>query len=55
MTGFELKDVPHISEKLIVWTEPDETDFALSFQDVDGCTETWNFILEFQKYLRGKV
>ncbi|TRM67857.1 component of IIS longevity pathway SMK-1-domain-containing protein [Schizophyllum amplum] len=35
-------------ETLIVWTEPDGVDYALSFQDPDGCAEIWNFILEVQ-------
>jgi protein phosphatase-4 regulatory subunit 3 len=36
------------SDTLIVWTEPDGVDFALSFQDPEGCMELWNFILEVQ-------
>jgi protein phosphatase-4 regulatory subunit 3 len=36
---------------LIVWTEPDGADYALSFQDADGCGEVWNFILEVQHHL----
>lgn len=36
------------SDTLIVWTEPDGVDYALSFQDPDGCMELWNFILEVQ-------
>ncbi|KAL1743124.1 component of IIS longevity pathway SMK-1-domain-containing protein [Schizophyllum fasciatum] len=35
-------------ETLIVWTEPDGVDYALSFQDPDGCAEIWNFIVEVQ-------
>ncbi|KAF9519444.1 hypothetical protein BS47DRAFT_1337298 [Hydnum rufescens UP504] len=41
-------------ETLIVWTEPDGTDFALSFQDVEGCGEMWDFILEVQRHFRAK-
>ncbi|KAG9010898.1 Platinum sensitivity protein [Tulasnella sp. JGI-2019a] len=41
-------------ETLIVWTEPDGTDYALSFQDLEGCAEIWDFILEVQKHFRGK-
>ncbi|KAF8339200.1 component of IIS longevity pathway SMK-1-domain-containing protein [Cantharellus anzutake] len=41
-------------ETLIVWTEPDGTDWALSFQDVEGCTEIWDFIIEVQRHFRGK-
>ncbi|KAL1721678.1 component of IIS longevity pathway SMK-1-domain-containing protein [Schizophyllum commune] len=35
-------------ETLIVWTEPDGVDYALSFQDPDGCAEIWNFIVDIQ-------
>ncbi|KAH9966008.1 component of IIS longevity pathway SMK-1-domain-containing protein [Russula dissimulans] len=35
-------------DTLIVWTEPDGVDYALSFQDPEGCMELWNFILEVQ-------
>ncbi|EJD01533.1 DUF625-domain-containing protein [Fomitiporia mediterranea MF3/22] len=38
-------------DTLIVWTELDGTDFALSFQDVEGCSEVWEFITEVQKHL----
>ncbi|KAJ7591477.1 component of IIS longevity pathway SMK-1-domain-containing protein [Mycena floridula] len=40
-------------ETLIVWTEPDGADYALSFQDPEGCAEVWNFILEVQKHMNG--
>lgn len=39
-------------DTLIVWTEPDGTDLALSFQDINGCNEIWASILEAQKRLR---
>lgn len=42
-----------MTETLIVWTEPDGTDYALSFQEAEGCLEVWNFILEVQRYLNG--
>jgi len=29
-------------DTLIVWTEPDSVDVALSFQDPDGCQELWD-------------
>ncbi|KAF4601338.1 Platinum sensitivity protein [Pleurotus pulmonarius] len=38
-------------DTLIVWTEPDGVDYALSFQDPEGCSEVWNFILEVQRHL----
>ncbi|KZW04010.1 DUF625-domain-containing protein [Exidia glandulosa HHB12029] len=41
-------------ETLIVWTETDGTDYALSFQDVEGCAEVWEFIGEVQRHLNGK-
>jgi protein phosphatase-4 regulatory subunit 3 len=41
-------------DTLIVWTEPDGTDYALSFQDVEGCAEIWDFIIEVQRHFRGK-
>ena len=41
-------------ETLIVWTELDGTDFALSFQDVEGCSEVWEFITEVQKHLNSR-
>jgi hypothetical protein len=39
-------------DTLIVWTEPDGKDYALSFQDVEGCTEVWEFITEVRRHLR---
>ncbi|KAF9006689.1 component of IIS longevity pathway SMK-1-domain-containing protein [Cyathus striatus] len=38
-------------DTLIVWTEPDGVDYALSFQDPEGCLEVWNFILEVQRHM----
>ncbi|KAJ3719446.1 component of IIS longevity pathway SMK-1-domain-containing protein [Lentinula raphanica] len=40
-------------ETLIVWTEPDGVDYALSFQDSDGCAEVWSFILDVQRHMSG--
>ena len=34
-----------------MWTEPDGVDYALSFQDPEGCAEVWNFILEVQRHM----
>jgi hypothetical protein len=39
------------TESLIVWTEPNGADYALSFQDAEGCAEVWNFIIEVQRHL----
>jgi len=41
-----------IPETLIVWTEPDGVDYALSFQEAEGCAEVWNFISEVQQHMK---
>ena len=41
-----------VSETLIVWTEPDGVDYALSFQEAEGCAEVWNFIAEVQQHMK---
>jgi len=28
-------------ETLIVWTEPNQTDYAISFQEQAGCNDIW--------------
>ncbi|KAK9761065.1 Platinum sensitivity protein, partial [Basidiobolus ranarum] len=38
-------------ETLIVWTEPDGRDLALSFQEAEGCAEVWDMIMDMQKRL----
>ncbi|ORY03121.1 DUF625-domain-containing protein [Basidiobolus meristosporus CBS 931.73] len=38
-------------ETLIVWTEPDGQDLALSFQEAEGCAEVWDMIMDMQKRL----
>ncbi|KAG7097393.1 hypothetical protein E1B28_004743 [Marasmius oreades] len=38
-------------DTLIVWTEPDGIDYALSFQDKEGCAEVWNFIVDVQRHM----
>lgn len=38
-------------DTLIMWTEPDGTEYALSFQDTEGCSEVWDFITEVQHHL----
>lgn len=35
-------------DTLVVWTEPDGTDLALSFQEPEGCSEVWDFLTEVQ-------
>jgi len=39
-------------DTLIVWQEPDGKDYALSFQDLEGCSEVWDFIQEVRKHLK---
>ena len=41
-----------VSETLIVWTELDGVDYALSFQEAEGCAEVWNFIAEVQQHMK---
>lgn len=38
------------TDTLVVWTEPDGTDMALSFQEFEGCHEVWEFLTEVQKH-----
>ncbi|EAW18004.1 SMEK family protein [Aspergillus fischeri NRRL 181] len=38
-------------ETLIVWTEPNGTDMALSFQEAEGCAAIWNFVNNVQQHL----
>ncbi|KAK9474721.1 component of IIS longevity pathway SMK-1-domain-containing protein [Dipodascopsis tothii] len=38
-------------DTLIVWTDPDEVDLALSFQEADGCASIWEFITQVQRHL----
>ncbi|GMT37324.1 hypothetical protein PFISCL1PPCAC_28621, partial [Pristionchus fissidentatus] len=40
--------VREYQETLIVWSESDTTDLALSFQEKSGCEELWNKICEVQ-------
>ncbi|CEL00525.1 Putative DUF625 domain protein [Aspergillus calidoustus] len=38
-------------DTLIVWTEPNQTDMALSFQEAEGCAVIWNFVNNVQQHL----
>lgn len=38
-------------DTLIVWTEPNGIDMALSFQEAEGCTAIWDFVSEVQQRL----
>ncbi|KAF0429270.1 DUF625-domain-containing protein [Gigaspora margarita] len=35
-------------DTLVVWTEPNGLDLALSFQEAEGCTEIWEFISDIK-------
>ncbi|WFD22844.1 Platinum sensitivity protein [Malassezia equina] len=37
-------------DTLVVWTALDGTDMALSFQELEGCNEVWDFITEVQNH-----
>jgi len=38
-------------DTLIVWTEPNGIDMALSFQESEGCAAIWDFVSEIQQRL----
>lgn len=38
-------------DTLIVWTEPNGSDYALSFQDPEGCAAVWQFIEDVQQHI----
>lgn len=38
-------------DTLIVWTEPNGTDMALSFQEAEGCATIWSFVHNVQQQL----
>ncbi|QVM11933.1 Platinum sensitivity protein [Coccidioides posadasii str. Silveira] len=40
-------------ETLIVWTEPNGTDMALSFQEAEGCAVIWDFVRHVQQQFMG--
>ncbi|KAF2434588.1 DUF625-domain-containing protein [Tothia fuscella] len=40
-------------DTLIVWTEANVTDMALSFQEPEGCAAIWDFVSEAQQRLGG--
>ena len=39
-------------DTLILWTEPDGSDLAVSFQESVGCNEIWEILMETQERLR---
>ena len=39
-----------MQETLIVWTEDDSCDLALSFQEKAGCDDIWSKICEVKKH-----
>lgn len=38
-------------DTLIVWTESNGVDMALSFQEAEGCSATWDFVADIQSRL----
>ncbi|GMM38346.1 Psy2 protein [Saccharomycopsis crataegensis] len=42
-------------ETLIVWTDANGVDIAISFQESEGCTLLCEFIISVQKYLENKI
>ncbi len=38
-------------DTLIVWTESNGTDMALSFQEAEGCAAIWEFVSQVQQHL----
>lgn len=38
-------------DTLIVWTESNGTDMALSFQEAEGCASIWEFVSQVQQHL----
>ena len=38
-------------DTLIVWTESNGTDMALSFQEAEGCAAIWDFVSQVQQHL----
>ncbi|KAK7530280.1 component of IIS longevity pathway SMK-1-domain-containing protein [Phyllosticta citribraziliensis] len=44
-------DAETCADTLIVWTEQNGTDMALSFQEADGCGAIWDFVSEVQSRL----
>lgn len=47
----ELTTLSLLADTLVVWTEPDGTDIALSFADPEDCENVWEFVLDVQKML----
>jgi protein phosphatase-4 regulatory subunit 3 len=44
-------NVTSVVDTLIVWTDIDGTDLALSFQDLQGCNDIWEHLGDVQKRL----
>ncbi|KAF9518815.1 hypothetical protein BS47DRAFT_1337947 [Hydnum rufescens UP504] len=57
-TGVEIGDLEILRSQVrgfdVYQRQQDGTDFTLSFQDVEGCAEIWDFILEVQRHFRAK-
>ncbi|PKY47306.1 DUF625-domain-containing protein [Rhizophagus irregularis] len=48
-----LRDIDYQKQQdtLIVWTEPNGSDLALSFQEAEGCTEICTFVNDIQSHM----
>jgi hypothetical protein len=42
------RDFERQGDRIIMWREPDQDDCALSFQDVENCSQLWNLIIMVQ-------
>lgn len=42
-------------ETLIVWSEPDKNDMALSFQEADGCSLVCNYLVYIQRHFAHNI
>ncbi|KAI9929887.1 Platinum sensitivity protein [Aspergillus wentii] len=49
--GYQKQQGAVTSQTLIVWTEPEGPDMALSFQEAEGCAVIWDFVHSVQQHL----
>ncbi|KAJ5794856.1 hypothetical protein N7457_001455 [Penicillium paradoxum] len=49
--GYQKQQASRDTETLIVWTEQNGTDMALSFQEAEGCAVIWDFVNAVQQHL----
>ncbi|KAL1625582.1 Platinum sensitivity protein [Neofusicoccum ribis] len=50
-TNWRMGHAENCADTLIVWTEQNGTDMALSFQEAEGCGAIWDFVSEVQSHL----